>query len=67
MDKTMGQLLREYRAAVRASAWAEDHGRHGDGRIEDTRAAEQAAVRAVLKAHRDEMSAYRLKILQGQR
>lgn len=42
--------LTEYRAAVRATAWAEDHGTYGDNRVKEAKKREDAAKRAVIRA-----------------
>lgn len=49
-DSKLEQLLNQYREACRATAWAEDHGTHGDGRPDACRR-DELAVRNQIRAH----------------
>lgn len=43
-------LINAYRDAVAQRVFWEDHGSHGDGRLEDARKVESSARRALVKA-----------------
>ena len=47
-ESELRHLLDQYRAAVRATAYAEDHGTHGDGEPARKRADELACRRQLL-------------------